>query len=150
MLSNQALTIRFAKLLSINIIISLTFCSYGDQLYAWHPDTLLRLGAGLDPSDLTAAKQSPVLSDGVERIDQPSGGVSTSLTSGQILTVRDLLSIMNIDVDTSAHYMMFSGSATLHNYERTSFHSDSRTPDIASREMSAFVSRRLPDCVMQA
>jgi hypothetical protein len=28
--------------------------------------------------------------------------------------------------------------------------SESRTPDIASREMSAFVSRRLPDCVMQA
>jgi hypothetical protein len=29
-------------------------------------------------------------------------------------------------------------------------HAESRTPDIASREMSAFVSRRLPDCVMQA
>lgn len=101
-----------------------TLDSFGASYYTW---PTFFLGEGLDPSDLTHAKSSPLVAPNPLIRDQNAGTRTVSYSSGSISTEADYFSALKIDANVSAHYGLFSGQASLNSYEQKQFHSDSLT-----------------------
>jgi hypothetical protein len=93
-----------------------------EEYYSYHPQSVMTLGAGFSPNNLSAVK-IPSCIDYTEK--REPGTLKTHFSSAIVRNESQLKQALNIDIRTDASYLTFSGGTTF-SYDYSSlFTSDS-------------------------
>jgi hypothetical protein len=92
--------------------------------YAFHPMSIMSLGLGFNPSDITRTKIRCIVADPV---DLESGSISTVFSTQLVTNHEQLQSSLGMDSKIDASYLIFKGSATFNFHYSVSSSDDSAT-----------------------
>jgi hypothetical protein len=91
--------------------------------YQFHPQSVLSLGRGFDPTDLTKAKVPCATFD--KDALGPGGAGDTEFTTTVVTNASQLRETLNIDLRVAASYLAFKGSSTFSYNHASLFRSNS-------------------------